>query len=94
MKIEELGTETPKSSPQFSPDKAYQWLPTDKLSIMGGELNLLKQALEQTLRGFENGQQVVATYESLKVVNELVKRGVEDGIIVEAPTDSQQKELG
>jgi hypothetical protein len=69
---------------EFSPNKSYVWKPTDEFPLKGGELHALKQILAAII-STEAAQHAIAAYEALKIVDGIIKAGVETGKITEAP---------
>ena len=74
----------PQKTIEFSPNKAYVWQPTEVFPLKGVDLHVLRQVLFATLQT-EEAQRSIATYEAMKLVDNIIKEGVENGKIVEAP---------
>ena len=73
-----------EQKPTFNPQLSYQWQPDQQFSLAGSELHILKQVLGALTQPVE-AQRAIAAYESLKIVDGIIKKGVEDGIIIPAP---------
>jgi hypothetical protein len=78
------------TQPIFDPNKSYIWQSDESLEIKGIELDTLKKTIELALNSYDNVKEIVNLYESLKITNEMIKRGVENGKIVEASSPPQE----
>lgn len=76
--------------PTFDKAKAYKWPSDEIFPLKGIELYTLKQIL-QALTSTQEAQHAIAAYEALKLVDNLIKEGVETGKIQEQePTEPEQ----
>lgn len=80
--------ETPQK-PTFNPTTSYQWQRDAIFPLKGGELDALKQILNALCQPAE-AQRVIAAYEALKLVDNIIKEGVEAGTITPAPTNTEE----
>jgi len=74
---------------KFDPTKNYKWEPTDIFTLSGQEFGLILQ----TLRAFlstESSQIVLRAAKANEIVDGLLARGVESGIVKEQLTPPQQ----
>jgi len=70
--------------PQFKPDVDYQWMPEDSLTVKGQELALLHNTLHTVFtEDVPDSKAWVMLHALYKVTTEIIKRGVEDGVIKE-----------
>lgn len=83
----------PKKGPTFNPQLAYQWESNQDLIIKGAELHFLKQTTEAALRNIPEAPLVLSLAENLKVLNEMIARGVEMSLITEAPPQEGEPDL-
>lgn len=67
--------------PEFNPNKNYQWKAEDIFPLKGGSLHVLKQVLTSVISTPE-AQNIIGAYESLKLVDTIIKEGVEEGKIL------------
>lgn len=84
----------PEIKSKFKPNANYQWQPDDKFELSGGELNVLHNTLHLVFNDSKKTQpQIWVMLSKLyELTSELIKKGVEDGIIqeVEPPKLAQQ----
>jgi hypothetical protein len=73
-----------ETTPKFNPHANYVWKPEDVFPLKGGELHALKQILNALVEPVE-AQRAIAAYEALKLIDNIIKEGVEANIITEAP---------
>jgi len=76
--------QTPKQKPTFNPQASYSWSPTEVFPLRGGELHMLKQIFSALIEPAE-AQRAIAAYEALKLVDNIIKEGVENEKIFPAP---------
>lgn len=67
----------------YDPNKKYRWQPSDVMEISGSEFGLLLNALRAIL-GTPEAQQVLLANEANKVVEGILSRNVENGVIKES----------
>lgn len=67
---------------KFSKDRTYRWEPTDLFEITGQQFASLFHALSQEYSE-RGGASMQLKYEAYQVVMEILKRGVEQGVIVD-----------
>ena len=86
-------TEPTEQKPQqkaiYNPQSNYQWQPEDIFPLKGIELHLLKKILDSLIASPE-AQRAIAAYEGLKLVDGLIKEGVETGKIIEVPQEEEK----
>lgn len=82
--------QTEQKKPLFDPTKNYTWKPEDEFVIDG---KTLQQVYNTLLAKTQDKEwiQVVNEFESFKALQEVFVRGVEQGVIVEAPTQNENK---
>lgn len=72
--------------PEFVPGTNYNWKSNDELKIMGGELHILHNTLHSLFNeDVPQPQAWVLLHKCYEVTSALIKRGVEESIITEAP---------
>lgn len=77
--------------PKFEPGKAYSWNATDEFKLLGSELNTLHNTLHVIFsEDIPEPKTWVLIHNLYKITSDLVKRGVESGIIKEAPEPQNQ----
>lgn len=69
--------------PIFNPQASYKWSPDEIFPLKGGELHVLKQILN-ALVDTPEAQRAIAAYEALRLVDNIIKEGVESEKIHEA----------
>lgn len=67
---------------KFSKEKTYKWEPTDLFEITGQQFAHLFHALSQEFNE-RGGASLQLKYEAYQVVMEILRRGVEQGVIVD-----------
>lgn len=70
----------------FDPTKQYAWKPDDEFVISGMELQILFNTLITKTQDPEFIQHV-NEYECLKIAQNLIQKGVEQGVVVEKPEE-------
>lgn len=78
-----------KEVPQFDPNTSYVWQPDTIFPLKGGELHALKQILNALVQPAE-AQRAIAAYEALKLIDGIIKEGVESELIVPAPPEEKK----
>jgi len=78
--------------PTFDMNKNYSWSPMEIFPLKGGELHALKQILSALIQPAE-AQRAIAAYEALKLVDNIIKEGVEAGLIKETPDTLQPENI-
>lgn len=73
-----------KKPPTFNPQQSYVWEPQTVFPLKGSELHVLKQVLTALTQPAE-AQRAIAAYETLKIIDGIIKEGVENELIVPAP---------
>ncbi len=79
-----------KPKPTFNPQVSYRWSPDEIFPLKGGELHALKQILNALIDTPE-AQRAIAAYEALKLVDNIIKEGVENEKIKPANTDEVEQ---
>lgn len=67
----------------YDPNKKYKWTPTDEISLSGAEFGILINSLRSIL-GTVEAQQILLAKEANNVVENILARNVESGVIVES----------
>lgn len=75
-----------KKPPTFDQQKNYQWAPDTEFTLKGGELHALNAILKALIAPPE-AQRAIAAYEGLKLVDGIIREGVETGKIIEVPQE-------
>ena len=80
-----------KPKPEFDPRSNYKWEPTDLFEITGLQLAALYHCLNREVNDL--GATVALKYEAFNVIMDILKRGVEQGAIVEAESTPEVEEI-
>ena len=67
----------------YDPNKKYKWTPTDEINLSGAEFGILINSLRSIL-GTVEAQQILLAKEANNVVENILARNVESGVIVES----------
>jgi hypothetical protein len=67
----------------YDPNKKYRWQPSDNMVISGSEFGLLLNSL-RAIMGTPEAQQILLANEANKIVENILSRNVENGIIKES----------
>jgi hypothetical protein len=73
---------------QFDPNKAYKWTQTDVFELSGAEFGILLNSLRAIL-STEEAQRILLISKANEVIEKLLAKNVEAGIIKES-TDEKQ----
>jgi hypothetical protein len=76
----------------YDPNKKYTWTPDDQFVISGGEFGLILNTLRAVLNTPEAARILLAN-KANDVVEAVLARGVESGIVTEAPEEGPQQSL-
>lgn len=87
----EIVDPSPRKGATFNPQQNYVWQPDTIFPLKGLELHALKQILTSLIQPAE-AQRAIAAYEALKLVDNIIKEGVENSLIQEAPRTELEKE--
>lgn len=68
---------------KYDPNKAYKWTPDDSFTLSGGEFGTILNAFRAVLSSQE-AQKILLAEKANNVMEDLLKRAVEEGIAVEA----------
>lgn len=74
-----------RSNNSFSSERSYKWDPSDVFEITGQQFASLYHALNQEVIE-KGGAPIQLKYEAYNVIMDLLKRGIEQGVIQEAST--------
>jgi hypothetical protein len=74
-----------RNNGSYSSERSYKWDPQDVFEITGQQFAALYHALNQEVIE-KGGAPIQMKYEAYNVVMELLRRGIEQGVIVEANT--------
>jgi len=74
-----------RSNNPYSSERSYKWDPTDVFEMTGMQFASLYHALNQAVME-KGGASIQLTYEAYTVIMDLMKRGIEQGVILEANT--------
>ena len=82
-----------KAKPVFSPNANYKWEPDDVFEITGQDLANLYHCLNREINE-PTGAAIALKYEAFTGILEVLKRGVEQGVIkeIDAPLEQTQIE--
>lgn len=79
-----------EQKPEFNPQANYQWQPDTEFTLKGGELHALNAILKALIAPPE-AQRAIAAYEGLKLIDGIIREGVETGKITEIPPEKLEK---
>jgi hypothetical protein len=74
-----------RNKPTFDPNTAYKWEPDDVFEISGNQLAALFHPLHKEINDI-GGVSIAAKYEAYAAIMEVLRRGVEQGVIVPQPS--------
>lgn len=74
-----------RNNNSFSSERSYKWDPSDVFELTGQQFAAVYHALTQAVME-KGGAPVQLTYEAYNVVMDMLKRGIEQGVIHEIST--------
>lgn len=74
--------------PQYNPQGRYTWKPEDKFELTGQQFGLILNMVRSYLASEEAGK-LMLMQQANDVIEGLMKKGVEGGVIVDAPEEPQ-----
>lgn len=68
---------------KYDPNKTYKWTPDDTFTLSGGEFGKILNAFRAIL-STQEAQKILLAEKANNIMEDLLKRAVEEGIAVEA----------
>lgn len=84
--MKRVSAETPKNKRTFNPSANYKWEPDDVFEITGLQLASLFHCLNKEFND-PVGSAPIMKYEAFNTIIDVLKRGVEQGVVVEDTSD-------
>ena len=84
--------ESQELKPSFDPNKKYRWGQEDEFVVSGGEFGLLLNALRAII-ATPDAQRILLAEKANEVVENVLTRNVENGLVREAEGETKQSSL-
>jgi hypothetical protein len=77
---------------KYDPSKRYSWLPADKFELTGDQFGTVLNAI-RAIMGTPEAQHIIALSKANDVFEVLMTNAVEDGTVLEIPTQESNNKL-